>query len=199
MIKFLFTFCFILASASVFAQTNKIAEIDRLTDEIDTNISLDADFHTMYMVHSINFETNKRAIGKQYTTVKFYYPMPGDSVIESDAGTDFLYVYKPPVLVSVEYNIAASQNNNINYYFDEGSLVLYHYYSEGEYGSENERYYFNKDELVKFETHTADENTIKEKDFTRHDLFLAGNISKNAKEYKKMFDRLVKLEQIDKE
>jgi hypothetical protein len=189
----------LFTSLSVKAQTAKITEIDNLADKIDSNISSDADFHDMYMVHEIKFETNKRAIGKQYTSVKFYYPMPGDSVVESDAGTDFLYIYKQPVLVSVQYNIAASQNNTFNYYFDDsGELMLYQYLSAGAYGSESSDFYFNKGELLMFQTHTPDNNTIRVKDFTRHDLFVAGNISKRAKEYKKMFDDLVKLEDIDK-
>jgi hypothetical protein len=151
------------------------------------------------MVHLINFETNIRAIGKQHTTVKFYFPMPPDSVIETENDVQFLYIYKPPVKISVEYNIAASQNNKINYYYDEsGYLVFYSYLSEGAYGSEKEQYYFVKDELKKFVSYTPEGAIEKEKDFTRHDLFLSGNIQKKAKEYKKMFDELVKLEEIDK-
>ena len=42
-------------------------------------------------------------------------------------------------------------------------------------------------------------NTEKDKDFARHDLFLAGKIIKKSKEYLKMFDELVKLEAVDKE
>ena len=194
------TFCFILISSHLFSQSKLIEKINGYISQIDFGISYDEDFHDTYMVHEIKFETNKRAIGKQYTSVKFYYPMPGDSVVETNQGADlFFYVYKPPVKVSVQYNIAASQNNTMNYYFDEeGSLVFYHYTSEGAYGAENERYYFNKDELIKFETHTPENNIIKEKDFTKHDLSLAENILKKAAEYRKMFDELVKLEDIDK-
>jgi hypothetical protein len=196
--KVIITFCFILSVSQLFPQTHNAEKIDQYVNEINKNISLDRDFHDAYMVHEIKFETNKRAIGKQFTSVKFYYPFPIDSVIEKDAGTDFLYIYKPPVCVSVQYNIAASQNNTFNYYFDEGSLVFYSYNSEGAYGNENEKYYFSKDELVSFETHTPENNIIKDKDFTRHDLFLAEGILKKASEYKKMFDQLVKLEDIDK-
>jgi len=196
--KVIFTFCFILISSHLFSQSKLIEKINGYISQIDSGISYNEDFHDNYMVHEIKFETNKRAIGKQYTSAKFYFPMPGDSVVETGERTDFLYIYKPPVRVSVQYNIAASQNNTMNYYFDKGSLVFYHYSSEGEYGAENEQYYFNKDELIKFETHTPDNNIIKEKDFTKHDLFVAENILKKAAEYRKMFDELVKLEDIDK-
>lgn len=187
-----------LAASQLFSQSGYKEKINLYVAEIDSNISYDGDFHDAYMVHEIKFETNKRAIGKQYTSVKFYYPMPGDSVVETDAGTDFLYIYKPPVYISVNYNIAASQNNAFNYYFDEGSLVFYSYNSEGAYGNENEKYYFSKDEPISFETHSAEKNIIKDKDFTKHDLFLATGILKKASEYQKMFDELVKLEDIDK-
>lgn len=197
--KVIILICFILSSSHLFSQLNNTESIVNYTVKIDSLISSDADFHSLYMVHSINFETNIRAIGKQYTTVKFNFPMPPDSVIETENDVRFLYIYKPPVKVSVEYNIAASQNNKINYYFDDSSnLIFYSYLSEGEYGSNKEQYYFVIDELIKFVSYTPEGAIEKEKDFTRHDLFLSGNIQKKAKEYKKMFDELVKLEEIDK-
>jgi hypothetical protein len=196
--KVIITFCFILAVSQLFSQSGVKEKIDRHVAEINSSISDDGDFHDTYMVHEIKFETNKRAIGKQYTSVKFYYPFPIDSVVEADENTQFLYIYEPPVFVSVEYNIAAAQNNTFNYYFDEGSLVYYSYLSEGAYGNENEKYYFNKDKLVSFETHSAEKNNAKDKDFTENDLSSAEGILKKASEYKKMFDELVKLEDLDK-
>jgi len=198
--KVIILICFILSSSHLFSQLNNTESIVNYTVKIDSLISSDADFHSLYMVHSINFETNIRAIGKQYTKIDFYYPMPEDSVAETSEGMDlFFYIYKPPVKVSVAYNIAASQNNKIDYYFDDsGYLIFYSYLSEGAYGSEKEQYYFAKDELKKFVFYTLEGAIEKEKDFTRHDLFLSGNIQKKAKEYKKMFNELVKLEEIDK-
>lgn len=196
--KVIITFCFILAVSQLFSQSGVKEKIDRHVAEINSSISDDGDFHDTYMVHEIKFETNKRAIGKQFTSVKFYYPFPIDSVVEADENTQFLYIYKPPVFVSVEYNIAAAQNNTFNYYFDEGSLIYYSYISEGAYGNENEKYYFNKNELIKFETHTNDDNIIKGEVFTEQDMSRAANILKKASEYQKMFNELVKLEDIDK-
>lgn len=195
--KIIITICFIVIAPLLFSQTY-IGKIDQYVSEINKNISLDEDFHDNYMVHEIKFETNKRAIGKQYTSVKFYYPFPIDSVVETENRTDFLYIYKPPVCISVQYNIAAAQNNTFNYYFDDGSLVYYSYLSEGAYGNENEKYYFNKDELISFETHAADDNIIKAEGFTERDMSQAANILKKASEYQKMFNELVKLEDKDK-
>jgi hypothetical protein len=200
----------LFSTIQVLPQTSKIKEIDNYCYRIDSLITLDADIHTIYMVHSISFETNKRAIGKQYTTVRFYYPMPLDSVVEDANGVDFLYIYKSPVKVVVEYNIAASQNITVDYYYDEnGSVVFYHYVSKGAYGCEGEKYYFTGDELLKLLFYTIDNctesggtvtvNVEKDKDFTRHDLFLSGHVFKKSKEYVKMFDELVKLEEVDKE
>jgi hypothetical protein len=192
------TFCFILISSHLFSQSKLIEKINGYISQIDFGISYDEDFHDTYMVHEIKFETNKRAIGKQYTSVKFYYPFPIDSVVEADENTQFLYIYKPPVFVSVEYNIAAAQNNTFNYYFNKGSLIYYSYVSEGAYGNENEKYYFSKNDLIKFETHTNDDYIIKEESFTEQDMSRATNILEKASEYRKMFDELVKLEDIDK-
>ena len=196
--KVIITFCFILAVSQLFSQSGYTEKIDLYVNEINKNISSNDGIHDTYMVHEIKFETNKRAIGKQYTSVKFYYPFPIDSVVEADENTQFLYIYKPPVFVSVEYNIAAAQNNTFNYYFDEGSLIYYSYVSEGAYGNENEKYYFSKNDLIKFETHTNDDYIIKEESFTEQDMSRAANILKKASEYQKMFNELVKLEDIDK-
>jgi hypothetical protein len=196
--KVIFTFCFILSVSQLISQTHNSEKIDQYVNEINKNISYDGNFHDAYMIHEIKFETNKRAIGKQYTSVKFYYPFPIDSVVEAEENTQFLYIYKPPVFISVEYNIAAAQNNTFNYYFNNGSLVSYSYLSEGAYGIENEKYYFNKNKLIKFETHASDNNIIKEEGFSEQDLSRAANILKKASEYQKNFDELVKLEDIDK-
>ena len=89
--------------------------------------------------------------------------------------------------------------------------------TKGAYTCGEEKYFFKNDELLKIVNEPIEncvdkdgklltdfvegkyKSYMKDKDFTRHDLFLAGNIQKNAKKYLKMFDELVKLEQIDKE
>jgi hypothetical protein len=201
---------FFFTASTLRAQINKIEVTDYYCLLIDSIIMFDADIHTSFMVHSINFETNKRAIGKQFTNIMFYYPMPMDSVVESDKGTEFLYIYKPPVKVEVKYNIAASQDISIDYYFDEkGKLVFYHTISTGAYDCSGEKYYFAKGKLLKRISYSINnwresnqeivENSVKDRDFTKNDLFLAGKIIKKSKKYIKMFNRLVELEGVDKE
>ncbi len=183
-----------------FFSQNKVTEkTDYYCSSIDSLIANDLDLHVSFMEHSINLETNKRAIGKQYTTVKFYYPMPLDSVIESDTETEFIYVYKPPFKINVEYNIAASQKNVIDYYFNEkGKLILYKYLSKGEYGCINLKKYFNKNKLIKdvnlklTECNEDNSMTIQQNSITEV------RIIENAKSYLKLFDILVKTEQLDK-
>jgi len=206
-------FIFTVFVVNVYPQSNDVQNIIEYCEDLDSRINTSG----VYLVHSVNFETNVRAIGIQHTEIKFYYPFPGDSVVENENGVNFFYVYKPPLKVTVEYNIAASQNILIEYYYGtEGNLILYYMLTKGAYTCGEENYFFNKDELLKISSepieNCADKDGIpltdftggkyksymKEKDFTRHDLFLAGNMQKKAKEYIKMFNELVKFEQIDK-
>jgi hypothetical protein len=199
---------------NIYPQSNDIQNIIEYCRDLDSRI----EFEGGYLVHSARLETNRRAIGIQYTNVKYYYSYPGDSVIETENEVKFLYIYKPPLKVTVEYNIAASQNIFIEYYFGtEGNLIFYYMLTKGVYTCGEEKYFFKNDELLKV-TSEPIENCVdkdgtplidftsgkyksyeKDKDFTRHDLFLAGNILKKARKYLKMFDELVKLEEIDKE
>ena len=207
-------FVLIVLTLIIYSQDKDVQNIVEYCHDLDSRI----EFEGVYLVHSIKFETNRRAIGIQFTEVKFYYPYPGDSVVEKENDVQFLYLYKPPVKIKIEYNIAASQNILKEYYFgSEGNLVFYYMLTKGAYTCGEEKYFFKNDELLKI-TREPIENCVdkdgklltdfvegkyksymKDKDFTRHDLFLAGNIQKNAKKYLKMFDELVKLEQIDKE
>lgn len=186
-------------SFQVFSQGNKPGKIDSYCNNIDSIISSDYDTHTAYMVHSVNFETNKRAIGKQYTTIRFYYPMPLDSVIETEKETSFIYVYKSPVKINVEYNIAASRKNTIDYYFnDKGKLILYKYLSEGENGCISLKKYFNKNKLIKDAVLKLPGcNEGNDIDLHRNPI-TEKNIIENAKAYLKLFDTLVNAEQSDK-
>ncbi len=213
--KTLVTVVFALAilTLNIYPQDKDVQNIVEYCYDLDSKI----EFEGVYLVHSIKFETNRRAIGIQYTEVKFYYPYPGDSVIENENGVQFLYLYKPPVKVKIEYNIAASQNILIEYYFgSKSNLIFYYMLTKGAYTCGEEKYFFNKDELLKIVKEPIENcvdkdgklltdfvegkyrSYMKEKDFTRHDLLLSGNIQKNAKMYLKMFDELVKLEEIDK-
>ena len=207
-------FIFTAFVINIYPQSKDIQNIVEYCEDLDSRLNTDG----AYLVHTVKFETNRRAIGIQHTDVKFYYSHPNDSVIETENEIKFLYIYKPPLKVTVEYNIAASQNIFIEYYFgNEGNLILYYMLTKGAYTCGEEKYFFKNNELLKV-TSEPIENCVdkdgtplvdftsgkyksyeKDKNFTRHDLFLAGNIQKKAKKYLKMFDELVKFEQIDKE
>lgn len=188
-----------LYSSAVYSQGNKYRKIEKYCNKVDSIINLDSDIHTAYMVHSINFETNKRAIGKQNTTVKFYYPMPIDSVVESEKGTDFIYIYKPPAKISVEYNIAASQNIVISYYFNEkGKLLLYWYQSKGEYGCVDTKKYFDKNKLIRESELKLPDCNSSDAEVKQKNSFTEVRILDNVKTYIKMFNELIKTEQLDK-
>jgi hypothetical protein len=189
----------LLLPAHVFSQKNLQKKIDEYCNNVDSIIVQDTDIHTAFMVHSINFETNKRVIGKQYTSIKFYYPMPLDSVYESEKGTEFIYIYKPPVKVSVEYNIAASQNNKIDYYFNKnGKLILYKYESKGEYGCSGILKYFNKNKLVRETVLNMPDCNTENKFVMEQKALNEAKIISNAKAYLKMFNELLRTEQLDK-
>ncbi|RPI17114.1 MAG: hypothetical protein EHM58_10375 [Ignavibacteriae bacterium] len=188
-----------LFSFQVFSQNSKQEKIDGYCSNLDSLIEFDKDIHTAYMVHSISFETNKRAIGKQYTTVKFYYPMPVDSIVETDKGTEFIYIYKSPVKITVEYNIAASQKNIIEYYFNKkGKLILYKYLSKGEYGCNSINKYFEKNKLIREVVLKLSDCNEENALVLQQNSVTAVKIVENARTYLKMFDELVKLEQRDK-
>jgi hypothetical protein len=206
-------FVLMVIALNIYPQSNDVQNIVEYCEDLDIRLNTDGGC----LIHTIKFETNRRAIGIQNTEVKFYYSHPYDSVFESENEVKFLYIYKPPLKVTVEYNIAASQNISIEYYFGtEGNLIFYYMLTKGVYTCGEEKYFFKNDELLKLTSEPIEncvdkdgipltdftegkyKSYMKEKDFTRHDLFLAGNVQKKAKEYIKMFNELVKFEQIDK-
>lgn len=188
-----------LIPIEIISQGKMQGRIDSYCNNIDSLVGLDTDTHTAYMVHSINLETNKRAIGKQHTTIKFYYPMPLDSVIESEKGTEFIYIYKSPVKINVEYNIAASQKNVLDYYFNnKGKLVLFKYQSTGEYGCLSMRKYFQNNKLKRDVTDKLTDCNASDAMILQQNSITEVKIINNAKAYLKMFNELVKIEQLDK-
>ena len=117
-------------------------------------------------------------------------------------------IYKPPVKVKIEYNIAASQNIKVEYYPNEkGKLIYYHYLSKGAFTSGEEFYYFENEKPVKikstelssdYEVLEKYKNFDREKDFTKDDLKKCKKIIKNWEDYKKMFDHMIYIEKFDK-
>jgi hypothetical protein len=189
------------------AQDSKVDDIIKYCKSIDANID-EENYYNGYWMHTINYRSNCRAIGLQITTVKFYYEQPRDSLVENDKQSDFLDIYKPPVKIKVEYNIAASQNITIEYYYNEaGKLVYYHFLTKGDYRCGEGNYYFRNDKPVKIKFQPLDEgkevlekfqSIEKDSEFTGQDIITIKKILNKADDYRKMFDRLIYIEKLDK-
>lgn len=198
---------FVMFPALLHAQNAKVDNIIKYCKGIDEKIGEDDSF-SGYFIHTINLKTNRRAIGLQVTEIKFYYEQQGDTLIEKGDMTEFLDIYKPPVKVKVDYNIAASQNITIEYYpNDKGKLIYYHYLTKGAYTKGEEFYYFENEKPVKiksveleseYEVLEKYKDYNKEKDFTKEDLKKSKEIVKNWNDYKKVFDQMIYTEKIDK-
>jgi hypothetical protein len=203
----IYLFLFFAITTFLQAQNTKIDNIIKFCKSIDEKIGEEESF-SGYWIHTINLVTNRRAIGPQTTTIKFYYEQPGDSLVEKDGSSDFLDIYKPPVKVKVDFNIAASQNITIEYYYnEEGKLVYYHLLTKGEYRNGEGNYYFENDKPVKIKfTPLNEEKEVLEKfqsfekdsEFTRQDILNVKKILNKADDYKKMFDQLIYIEKLDK-
>jgi hypothetical protein len=100
---------------------------------------------------------NERAIGMQQTKITFYYYQQEDSVSESNGTVNFYPRYLPPVKITIEYNIAASQNVRIDYYIF-GNKLLCDKFSDGEYGNFISGYWFKGNSLIKYYGKRSDEN-----------------------------------------
>ena len=196
-------------SSHLHSQNSKMEKVINTCKEIDSKIAEEGEYRNFIMIHSINFESNVRAIGKQNTNIKFYYKQPGDSVVEKSNETQFIDLYKSPIKIIIEYNIAASQKININYYLNEsGNLIYYHYISKGAYGNEDKEYYFEGKQFLLFEikksSDSSDKVEVQYKDFvesgitTKDEEALCLSIIQKADDYKKLFEQIIYAEKIDK-
>jgi hypothetical protein len=207
--KSIFTVIFILLTVTSYLQSqdSRIEDINKFCNKINENIGEDDSF-SGYFIHTIKLVTNRRAIGGQITTIKFYYEQQGDTLIEKGDNSEFLDIYKPPVKISIEYNIAASQNIKIEYYPNEkGKLIYYYYLTQGAYTKGEEHFYFENEKPIKIKSvglHSEYEvleeykNFERDKDFTKDDLKKCKKIIKNWDDYKKMFDQMIYIEKFDK-
>ncbi|MCX6164405.1 MAG: hypothetical protein NTU73_06010, partial [Ignavibacteriae bacterium] len=147
---------FFAITAFLQAQNTKVDNIIKFCKSIDEKIGEDDSFSD-YFIHTIKLVTNRRAIGGQITTIKFYYEQQGDTLIEKSDNTEFVDIYKPPVKISIEYNIAASQNIKIEYYPNEkGKLIYYHYLTQGAYTKGEEHFYFENEKPIKIKSVALD-------------------------------------------
>ena len=194
---------------TAYSQSEKIKEIDEYCEKIKSKIPVNENDLSYYYQQKLHYISNFRAIGRQDTRVIFYYPHAEDEYYEDGEETKFKLNYFPPEIITISYNIAASMDVKITYYFNEGQLLLYHGISKGVYYCIEEKYYFEGKTLLKIKTEkpsdcteneVLEEKPVYEKDngFNEEEKSKANTILKNALEYKKTFFSLVELESLDK-
>lgn len=200
---------FVLFSLSnAFSQNEYVEKTNKYCAKLDAALSPEGEYAGYAMVHTVNFESNVRAIGKQNTTIKFYYTQPGDSLKEENGATEFVDIYKPPLKITVEYNIAASQKINVEYYTDEkGNPVFYHYCTKGEYTNGEEFFYFNDGKPVKIKYIATDPDKEvlekyrtfdKDSGFAKEEMKKCAEVLQKHGEYNAFFFNMVKIEKLDK-
>lgn len=198
-------FLFLAFFSSVYSQGNKVDLINKQCEEINKNIE---ENYGYYLTYSLLLQSNLRAIGIQNTSIKFFYTQPEDSIVEKNGETEFINIYKPPLKIKVQYNIAASQDVTVEYYLDkDGNLIYYTYLTTGLYTNGKEQYYFEKNIPVKIKTEAIDGETEvlekylfyeKESDFTESDLENANKIIGKKNSYFDLFSKIPAIEKIDK-
>jgi len=198
---------FFFAASFSYAQNAAVEKINSLCYDTNKKISEEEGFNNFYMFHIIDFESNVRAIGKQNTRVTFFYTQPGDSLIEQNGVTNVIDVYRSPVKIDIEYNIAASSKVHIRYYTDEAGNLMYYKFTSTGYATEERNYYFDKGKIIYINNTMPafDDNTIKEtkifkaeKDFPKEYLKKSEEILKKFIEYKDFFFKMINIEKLDK-
>ena len=207
-ISIFFVLLFALTSI-LYSQNLKIQKINKFCEDLDEQIDLEESARNYIMIHEINFESNVRAIGKQYTSIKFFYTQPQDTLIEKNGSEIFKDIYKFPLKIMVDYNVAMSRKVSVDYYPDEkGDLIYYHYITIGAYYNGEEFIYFENGIPVKMQYKVANiehnelydlMNYDKDSDFSAVDINKCKTILKNWNNYKKIFEQIIFAEKIDKE
>jgi hypothetical protein len=212
----------LICSLQSFTQTvkTKAEKMLAYTDSINNEMALEGEYRNYYLIHEVKLESNRRAIGKQYTHIKFYYRQFQDKVVESGNSVDFIDIKEPPIKVTVEYNISASVKYLYEYYFNRQSELMYVSSLEITDSCRKEFLFFEKDKLFfckkckltacNMENNPLVKNAIEEntflmaevkdisKDFSTEQLKEAKKKLANAQQYLTMFDQLLLIEKTDK-
>lgn len=208
-INYFVFFLLVIPAFTLHPQDLKTEDIDKYCSELNAKLPTEEGFYTDYFVHRINYHSNFRAIGLQNTEVSFYYAQPEDAVNEETGDPTFELIYSPPPKVTIDYNIAASQYVNIEYYYRDGKLVLYVCLSKGAYYCKEEKYYFNSTGLIKLsvtepedcrDIETLERPQVYERsgNFSSGEQKIAEDILKRSKEYNRAFDELIRIEGLEK-
>jgi hypothetical protein len=195
-------FCFVLVfvfffSTEIFSEDLRIENIRERSFSISKSIENDE-----VLYHTMNLTTLVPGIGYQNTNILFYY--------EFFQEEETIEVYESLAKITIDYNIAASAMFYIEYLFDEKEQLIFHYYRAGGYECGERRHYFDKEKLIKAKSNPLVEDCVdseftteyeyyeRMENFTEEDLENGQKIMKKAKEYKKMFEHIVEIEQLDK-
>lgn len=147
----------LLISGRLSAQQNDVSLINSYKDSINSIINTSTGLPGEILTATVSSSRNERAIGMQQTKITFYYYQPEDSVTETNGIVSFFPRYLPPVKITIEYNIAASQNVRIDYYLN-GNKLLCDKISDGEYGNFISGYWYKGNDLIKYYGKRSDEN-----------------------------------------
>lgn len=197
-----YLFFLILITSAVLAQ-NTVTEIDGLNkyaDSVDILIKSSGGVPGEISVNSVKTSRNERAIGLQETKISFYYFQKDDSVYESENNTYFLPVYSDPLLITAEYNIAASQTVVVYYYLN-GKNCLYRFISSGAYGNTNRSYWFKDQEILQFNERTSvigNKETIQTEKFSKEIYSDGILVLDNLKQYLELYYKIFKVSELDK-
>lgn len=189
--KSFFFIVLISFTSLVFCQKNeeKIKPVFNYADSLD-NIIMDFDsIPGNIMSNTVSIMRNERAIGMQYTKITFFYMQKEDSLVDSGNEVLFYPVYNPPVKITIEYNIAASQNVNISYYFYD-KYIYYSFKSTGDYGYDENKYVLTKSGLkylAKYDGEGKSPVTEKYSDFSTEENTQWGKIYSNWLDYEKLY------------
>lgn len=197
-----YLFFLILITSAVLAQ-NTVTEIEGLNkyaDSVDILIKSSGGVPGEISVNSVKTSRNERAIGLQETKISFYYFQKDDSVYESENNTYFLPVYSDPLLITAEYNIAASQTVVVYYYLN-GKNCLYRFISSGAYGNTNRSYWFKDLEILQFNERTSvigNKETIQTEKFSKEIYSDGILVLDNLKQYLELYYKIFKVSELDK-
>lgn len=197
-----YLFFLILITSAVLAQ-NTVTEIEGLNkyaDSVDILIKSSGGVPGEISVNSVKTSRNERAIGLQETKISFYYFQKDDSVYESENNTYFLPVYSDPLLITAEYNIAASQTVVVYYYLN-GKNCLYRFISSGAYGNTNRSYWFKDQEILQFKERTSvigNKETIQTEKFSKEIYSDGILVLDNLKQYLELYYKIFKVSELDK-
>lgn len=195
-------FILILICSVIFAQnTQKEVEgLNNYADSIDILIKNSSGAPGEISANILKTVRNERAIGMQETKISFYFFQKDDSVYESKNNTYFLPVYSDPLLIAVEYNIAASQSVVVYYYLN-GKNCLYRFISSGGYGYTNSSYWFKDQEILQFIERTSvigNKETIQTEKFSKEIYSDGIQVLDNLKQYLELYYKIFKVSGLDK-